>query len=71
MGIQVREKVKGSGQWWVFLNHDGRRKSKLIGDKGTAQQVAKELKRRIAEGDFNLITRFRVNSSVVPNVLSQ
>jgi len=54
MGVITREKVKGSGQWWVFLSHNGTRKSKLVGDKGTALQVAKELRKRIAEGDFDI-----------------
>ncbi len=31
MGVTVREKVKGSGVWWVFISHQGKRKSKKIG----------------------------------------
>jgi integrase len=54
MGLKVREKKKSSGEWWVFLNHKGKRKSKLIGDRQTAETVAKELRKRISEGDFNL-----------------
>ena len=34
MGVTVREKVKGSGQWRVFLNHNGKKRSKLVGDQG-------------------------------------
>ena len=30
MGVKVREKVEGSGVWWVFINHNGRRKSKKV-----------------------------------------
>jgi integrase len=25
MGVKIREKVKGSGVWWVFVNHRGER----------------------------------------------
>ena len=28
MGVKVREKVQGSGIWWVFINHQGDRESK-------------------------------------------
>jgi hypothetical protein len=41
MGVIVRQKEKG-GPWWVFLNHQGKRRSKLVGDKPTAVAVAKE-----------------------------
>jgi hypothetical protein len=25
MGVTVREKVKGSGVWWIFVNHNERK----------------------------------------------
>ena len=28
MGVKVREKVKGSGEWWVFINHRPRSRSR-------------------------------------------
>jgi len=41
MGVKVREKEKGSGVWYVFISHQGRRKSKRIGkDKRLAREVA-------------------------------
>ena len=30
MGVKVREKVKGSGEWWIFINHQGKRRSKKV-----------------------------------------
>jgi integrase len=54
MGVTVREKIKGSGQWWVFLNHNGVRKSKLVGGKVAALSVKRELEKQIAEGSFKL-----------------
>jgi len=37
MGVKVREKLKNSGIWWIFIDHQGRRKAKKIGrDIGTA-----------------------------------
>jgi integrase len=47
MGVKVREKPKNSGNWWVFIDHQGRRKAKKIGkDKRVAMEVAKKI-----EGD--------------------
>ena len=31
MGVKVREKPKNSGNWWIFIDHQGRRKAKKIG----------------------------------------
>ena len=42
MGVKVREKVKGSGVYWVFVNHQGGRKAKQVGDKKAANAVASE-----------------------------
>lgn len=33
MGVRVREKPKGSGVWWVFVNHQHRRKARKVGDR--------------------------------------
>jgi len=41
MGVTVKQKEKGA-LWWVFLNHQGKRRSKLVGDKPSAEAVAKE-----------------------------
>ena len=50
MAVIVREKVKGSGEWWIFINHKGRRRSKKSGDKRTANTVARKVKERLAAG---------------------
>ena len=37
MGVTVRQKVKGRGQpWWVFIAHNGNRKSIKVGDRTAA-----------------------------------
>jgi hypothetical protein len=51
MGVRVREKPKGSGIYWIFINHKGRRKSKKIGDEKTANEVAKKIKSEVEELD--------------------
>jgi integrase len=44
MGIKIREKQPGSGEWWLFIHHAGRRRSKKVGDKATAEEAAKKLR---------------------------
>jgi len=55
MGVKVREKIKGSGEWWVFINHHGRRKAKKIGkDKKVAEDIAKKIEAGLVLGKVNL-----------------
>ena len=55
MAVIVREKVKGSGEWWIFINHKGKRRSKKIGDKRTANTVARKVRQRLAAGDLGML----------------
>jgi integrase len=55
MAVIVREKVKGSNEWWVFINHQGNRRSKKIGDKRAANSVAKEIRVRLAQGELGML----------------
>ena len=51
MGVKVRE--KRPGEFWIFVNHHGKRISKKIGkDKGEAKEVAEKLKAKLVLGDF-------------------
>jgi integrase len=54
MGVKVREKVKGSGVWYVYIHHQGQRKNKMVGPKHEAEQVKKELEQAIAKGTFGI-----------------
>ena len=55
MGVKVREKPKGSGIWWVFVDHQGKRKAKKIGtDKKLADDVARKIGARLTLGDLDL-----------------
>ncbi len=51
MGVKVREKVKGSGVWWIFVAHDGKRFSKRVGDKKTANKVAGQFSAKLTLGE--------------------
>lgn len=53
MGVVIRERFKG--EWWIFINHKGRRKSKKIGrDKWLAYEVAKKIEAKLASGELDL-----------------
>ncbi len=61
MGVRVREKVPGSGEWWIFIKHKGKRKSKKVGrDKQVAQEVAKKIEAKLTLGDMNLDKEERI-----------
>ena len=57
MGVTVREKVKGSGIYWIFINHNGCRRSKSIGSKKEAEKVAKQIKAKIVLKEFSVETK--------------
>ena len=55
MGVLVRER---DGAWWIFINHQGQRKAKRIGEgeagKKAAKQVAEKIQARLALGESAL-----------------
>lgn len=55
MGVKVREKPKGSGVYWIFIDHQNKRKAKKIGkDKRLANDVAKKIEARLVLGSLDL-----------------
>ena len=57
MGVSIREKPKGSGEWWVFIAHHGKRKSKRIGkDKKLAHDLARKIEAKLILSDFDIET---------------
>jgi len=50
MGVKVREKIKGSGVWWVFVNHNGTRRSKKVGTERLAEKVKEVMEARLKLG---------------------
>ena len=49
MGVRVRQKTKG-GDYWVFINHQGKRASKRVGDRSAAEEVARQIQARLTLG---------------------
>lgn len=54
--ITSAKQIKGSGVWWVFINHQGRRKAKKVGSKKAAKEVAAKIEAKLASRDFDLET---------------
>jgi len=56
MGVKVKEKVEGSGVYWVFINHNGRRASKRVGTEKAAKRWGRLSKH---ESSWNILSRRR------------
>jgi integrase len=54
MGVKVKEKVNGSGEWWIFIDHKGKRKAKKIGNKRTATEAARKIEARLTLGEWDI-----------------
>jgi len=55
MTVRVRQRKKDPGIWWVFINHQGKRKAKKIGtDEKLARKVAKQIEAKLTLGLFDL-----------------
>jgi integrase len=50
MGVKVREKVEGSGVWWVFVNYKGKRTSRQVGTQKAALKVQEQIEARLKLG---------------------
>jgi integrase len=50
MGVKVKEKVAGSGVFWVFINHKGKRKSKCIGSEKAALEFKSIIEAKLKLG---------------------
>ena len=50
MGVKVREKVKGSGTWWIFIDLKGKRKAVKVGSEAAAIKAAKKMEEGFATG---------------------
>ena len=56
MGVRVREKIPDSGVFWVFINHHGKRTSRMIGKESTALEVAEQIKAKLTLNQFSFET---------------
>jgi len=55
MAVKVRERPKGSGEWWIFIDYRGKRKAKKIGkDKKLALEMARKIEAKLTLGEFGI-----------------
>jgi len=59
-GVTVREVKRGSGVWHVFITVNGNRKSKKIGEKRLALEVAAKLRAKLLLGELHLDDRKKI-----------
>jgi integrase len=58
MGVKVRERPEGSGVYWVFIDHQGKRRAKKIGrDRKTAIAVGKKIEAKLALGEMGVLEK--------------
>lgn len=62
MGVIVKEKIPGSGEWWIYIHHNGRKKTKKIGAQELAEQVAQKIRARLALKDFGLMVQTKIKA---------
>jgi len=54
MGISVREKIKGTNDYWIFVRYAGARAAQRIGDKQIAESIKAEIQKEIRTGRFSI-----------------
>jgi integrase len=54
MGVKIREKPPDSGVWWVFVNHNGKRKAKRAGSQKAAMEAADKIEARLVLNEFKI-----------------
>jgi integrase len=54
MGAIAREKIKGSGEYYVFINFQGKRRAKFIGNVDKAEKAAKYINAKIELGIYDM-----------------
>lgn len=54
MGVKVREKVPGSGEWWVFINYNRKRRAQKVGSEEAARETARKVEAKIAAKELRL-----------------
>jgi integrase len=52
MGVRVKE---WKGSWWLFVNHNGRRRAKHVGDKKAAELAATKIRAKLVDGDLSVL----------------
>jgi integrase len=51
MAVKLKQR---KGKWWVYIDHNGKRKAKCVGDKRAAQHVADTIAAKLKLGELAL-----------------
>jgi integrase len=71
MGVKVRERMKGSGIYWIFIDHKGKRKAKKIGrNRQAANKAAKLIEAKLALGDLALLENDDTKTPTLENYVN-
>jgi integrase len=58
MGVKVKERSDDPGAWWLYIDHQGKRKAKRVGvgpkAKKAAELAAVQLRARLVQGDLSI-----------------
>src|SRR5262245_50490484 len=74
MGVKVKQRADDPGAWWLYIDHQGKRKAKRVGvgpkAKKAAELAALKIQARLALGDTtNLVDLRESNPRVQPSPL--
>ncbi|MGD0233344.1 MAG: site-specific integrase [Syntrophorhabdales bacterium] len=56
VGVTVRQK-RPRGPYYIFIHHNGVKRSKKVGDRLAAEAVAKKVRERLAKGDASILAK--------------
>jgi len=54
MGVTAR---KRKGAWWVFVNHQGQRKAKRVGERAAALELKARIEAHLSAGDLGILEK--------------
>ncbi len=58
MGVKLRERKPG--EWWLFIDHKGKRKAKKIGSREAAEAAKAQLEEALGKKDLRLRTKAEI-----------
>jgi integrase len=55
MAVIVKE--RNPGEWWLFINYNGKRKAKKVGSKSAADKARQQIEAKLALGDLGCLDK--------------
>lgn len=54
MGVKVRQR---KGAWWLYIDFQGQRRARRVGDRKAAELAATKIRAKLAEGDLSSLSK--------------